>query len=355
MRRIILIIILSCQLSIVNWVAAQSLTPVYKEVNCGEMLYRKPATYVVDFKNNTATALEIKSVDTGCGCAKASYTKGQIMPGASAQVTLTMDAKQLGHFDRVLRVFTDNSDTPAEVLVSGVVVTKIENYSGEYPYKMGNLLADKDAIEFDDINKGQRLSQEIHVMNPTTRNATPVLLRLPAYITTEMKPATLGPKQKGIMKVTIHSNKLRDYGLAQTTVYLARNTSDKATPEKAITISSVLLPPAMAQNDVNRPYAPRLVMSRKYIDMTPLQKKSKYKDVITLKNEGRNALDIQKLQLFTTGVEVSLDKQKIQPGEEATLTVTCKAKELKKQRVRPRLLMITNDPNHQKVVLEIRK
>lgn len=335
---------------------AQTLTPVYREVDCGELIFKRPATYVVELRNNTPGAVEIKDIDTGCGCTTANYTKGSIAPNATAQVALTFDAKQLGHFNRVVRVFTKGDEsTPAEITVRGVVVTKIENYSGEYPHKMGTLLADKDNIEFDDINQGQRLTQEIHVMNPSTRNASPVLLRLPAYITAEMKPAVLGPKQKGIMKVTLHSSKLRDYGLSQTTVYLGSSTSDKVTPEKAISVSSVLLPPAVHADDVKRAYAPRLVMSRNHIDMTPLQKKSKYRDEITLTNNGRTALDIQKLQLFTTGVQVSLDKQKILPGESAKLLVTCKAKDLKKLRVRPRLLMITNDPNNQKVILEVRR
>ena len=336
---------------------AQDLTPIYKEVDCGEMLYMKPATYVVELRNNTGRAVEIKNIDTGCGCTTANFTHGRLMPNAVAKVSLTFDAKQLGHFSRVIRVYTQDNKggKPAEIVVSGVVVTKIVNYSGEYPHKMGMLLADKDNIEFDDINKGQRLTQEIHIMNPSTRNASPVLLRLPSYLTAEMKPAVLGPKQRGIMKVTIHSNGLRDYGLSQTTVFLGSNTSDKVNPEKAITISSVLLPPAVAKDDVKRAYAPKLEMSRKYIDMTPLQTKSKYKDEITISNTGRTVLDIQKLQLFTTGVQVSLDKQKIEPGETANLTVTCKAKDIKKLKVRPRLLMITNDPGNQKVILEIKK
>lgn len=338
-------------------VLAQDLTPIYKEVDCGEMLFNRPATYVVEFKNTSAQNIEIKDVDTGCGCTTANFTQGMIQPNATAQVALTFDAKQLGHFDRVVRVYTkDNREgVPSEVLVKGVVVTKIVNYSGEYPCKMGSLLADNDNIEFDDVNKGQKLTQEIHIMNPSAQNATPVVLRLPAYLTAEITPKVLGPKQKGTVKLTLHSNKLRDYGLNQTTVYLGKNSSDKVTPEKAITVSAVLLPQAVSKDDVNRPYAPRLEMSRNHIDMTPLAKKSKYKDEVTLTNKGRTTLDIQKLQLFTTGVQVSLDKQKIEPGETAKLLVTCKAKDLKKLRVRPRLLMITNDPNNQKVILEIKK
>lgn len=335
--------------------SAQQLTPVYEEVNCGEMLFKHPATYIVEFRNTGTAPAEIVSIDTGCGCTTAQYTQGAIAPNATASVNLTFDAKQLGHFNRVVRVFTKGSELPAEILVSGVVVSKIENYSGEYPYKMGTLLADKDNIEYDDVNQGQRLTQEIHVMNPSSQNATPVMLRLPAYLTAEMKPAVLGPKQKGVMRITLNSTKLRDYGLNQTDVFLGKNNADKVTPEKRVTVSAILLPPAVMQDDVNRPYAGRLSMSKAYIDMSALQKKSKYKDEIILTNEGRHTLEIQKLQLFTAGVQVKLDKQSIEPGETARLTVMCKAKDLKKLHVRPRILMITNDPNHQKVVIEIKR
>ena len=149
--------------------------------------------------------------------------------------------------------------------------------------------------------------------------------------------------------------RIQVYGLNQTSVYLGKNRNDKVSREKMITVSAILLPPALANDDVKRAVAPRLEMSRNYIDMTPLALKSKYKDEVTLTNTGRTVLDIQSLQLFTTGVSVSLDKQKINPGETARLTVTCKAKDIKKLRVRPRILIITNDPNHQKVVLEIKR
>lgn len=338
-------------------VCAQDLTPEIEDVDCGVMLFNKPSTCVVELKNTSAHAVEIKNVDTGCGCTTADFTKGSLMPNAKAKVTLTFDAKQLGHFNRVVRVFTEPNmgGTPAEIIVRGVVVTKIENYSGDYPCHLGTMLADRDNVEFDDVNKGQKLTQEIHIMNPASQNATPVVQRLPSYLTAEVTPKVLGPSQKGTIKLTLHSNKLRDYGLNQTTIYLGKNRSDKVNRDKMITVSAILLPPALAKDDVKRAVAPRLEMSRNYIDMTPLTSKSKYKDEVTLTNNGRTTLDIQSLQLFTTGVNVSLDKQKIEPGETAKLTVTCKARDLKKLRVRPRILMITNDPNHLKVVLEIKR
>lgn len=334
---------------------AQSFTAQSREFECGQMMFRTPATITVTLRNTSTHSAQIKYVDTGCGCSKASYTAGMISPGQDAQVNITFDCKQLGHFDRIVRVYDMQSETPAEFEVRGQVVTKIENYTGDYPFKLGALLTDAESIDFDDVHKGVKMVREIHIMNPTGQNVEPVMLRLPSYLSAEMQPKVLGPKQKGTMYITLNSRDLRDYGLTQSTIYLAKNGSDKVNSDKELTVSTILLPPVIAKSDIKRPYAPRLVMSAKSLDMTELQKKSKAKDEITITNEGKSTLEISKLQLFTTGLQVQLGQQRLEPGESTKLKVTAIGKELKKVRTRPRILMITNDPNNQKVVINIKK
>ena len=92
-------------------------------------------------------------------------------------------------------------------------MSKLINYSGDYPCKLGTLLADVDNIEFDDVNKGQRLVQEINIMNPMGQNVQPTALRLPPYLSIETYPEVIGPKQKGVMYVTLKSRELRDLPL----------------------------------------------------------------------------------------------------------------------------------------------
>lgn len=334
---------------------AQNLKPMIPHVECGQLLFKTPATLTLDVKNLSNAAVTIKEVDTGCGCTTAEYSKGSIIPGNTAQVKLILDCKQLGHFNRVVRIFDSASKDPAEVMISGQVVTKVENFTGEYPNKLGVLLTDIADLEFEDINKGQRSVQEIHIMNPTGQNVQPTALRLPPYLKAEMKPEILGPKQKGTMVFTLNSQELRDYGLTQSVIYLAKDPADKVSAEKEISISAVLLPPVITKDDVSRPYAPKLSMSEKEVDMTMLQNKSKVKAEITITNDGRSNLEISKLQMFTTGLQVQLGKTKIAPGESTKLKVTGIAKDLKKVRTRPRILMITNDPDNQKVVITIKK
>lgn len=338
-----------------NSIFAQVLMPEAKEMECGQILFRTPSAITINFRNSSSTPTIIKNVDTGCGCTLARYSTNEIGPGQTASVTLVFDGKQLGHFERIVRVYDNTSNEPATVDVRGQVVAKLVNYSGDYPYKMGELLTDVNELEFDDINKGLRFAQEIHIMNPTGQNAQPTMLRLPPYLKAEMQPQVLGPKQKGTMTISLKSQELRDYGLTQTSIYLGKTPADKVTAEKEITVSAILLPPAMAKDDIARPYAARLQMSSYEIDMTSLAKKSKAKDEIVLTNTGKSDLEISKLQMFTAGIQVQLDKRVIAPGQSAKLKVTGIAKELKKVHNRPRILMITNDPDRQKVLITIKK
>lgn len=334
---------------------AQSLTPKSPYVDCGQIIYQNPSTVKLTFQNKSKQATSIKSVDTGCGCSKAAFSHATIAPGQSAVIELTFDAKQLGHFERVVRVYDSNSDNPAEVNVAGHVVSKIADYKGEYAYQMGLLATDINELEFNDVYAGQRFVHEIHIQNMGSAAAQPTALRLPPYLKAVMQPSTLGPKQKGTMFITLNASDLRDFGLTQSSFYLAKDPSDKISDDKKIEMSAILLPPPMAKDDVQRPYAAKMQISTEELDMTMLQKKSKVKDEITITNNGRSALEITKVQLFTAGLEVQLDDAVVQPGETTKLKVTGIAKVLKKVKTRPRILLVTNDPDHAKVVINIKR
>ena len=55
---------------------------------------------------------------------------------------------------------------------------------------------------------------------------------------------------------------------------------------------------------------------------------------------------------MTVGLQVSLNKTKLAPGEYAKLKVTAVERDMRLVR-NPRVLMITNDPEQPKVVIEV--
>ena len=120
-------------------------------------------------------------------------------------------------------------------------------------------------------------------------------------------------------------------------------------------VSIVLLPDMKSFDAAHKANAPKLQISATDIDFTNFEGKSKKTAEVILENTGASVLQISSMQLFTRGLKVTLDQRAIQPGQSAKIKITGIASELTKVRTRPRILMITNDPDHAKVVINIKK
>lgn len=347
-RKLLIVALLMCAAV----ACAQKITVAKSTIDCGKTGYMTPVTATFELRNKGSRRLRITDVHPDCGCTQVDYPKGEIGAGDRFTIKLTYDARQLGHFYKQAAVVTSSSAKPLFLTMKGVVLADMRDYSADYPCAFGDLLADKNVLEFDDVNKGDRPQQEIHVLNNGSKAMTPNILHLPPYLSATCTPVTLAPGRVGKVVVTLNSAHLRDYGLTQTSVYLASQIGEKVRPESELPVSAVLLPDFRALQGVNRQYAPKMSLSASALDV-PLAGKSKKSGEIVITNNGRTALVISSLQLFTGGVKVTLDKRELQPGEQTKLRVTAYRDQLKKVRSKPRVLMITNDPDHAKLVIPI--
>lgn len=333
--------------------SAQRLTVKTTTIDVGTTGYEQPVTATFEMRNKGLRRLVIESVKPDCGCTKVEYPK-EVGMGERFTIRLTYDARQLGHFQKMCQVKSNGTKKPFYLTMTGVVSSDMRDFSGDYPVAMGDLLMDADALEFDDVNKGDVPVKEIHLYNKGKKAMRPNLMHLPPYLEAITSPDHLLPGRTATITVKLISEKLRDYGLNKTTLYMAHNPGDKVSQDHAIDVVTVLLPDMKQFEKANKGLAPQLQMSTNDLDFTDFGGKSKKSGSVTLTNTGRSALRITSLQLFTTGLKVTLSKSTIEPGQSATLKVTGIAAELHKLRTRPRILMITNDPDHAKVVVNIR-
>ena len=329
---------------------AQKLIIEKTTIDVGRTGYEQPITAVFEFRVKGSKKVRINDVRPDCNCTKVEYPKTD--QGDKFQIRMTYDARQLGHFDKQAAVVTNATAKPFYIRMKGIVLRDYQNLSKNYPITMGNLLLDHSELEFDDINRGDQQVQLLHIYNSSTTVCQPNLMHLPSYLKATMAPERLGPGRAGTLTVTLNSNELHDYGLTQSAVFLAENPGDTVSADHEIPVSAVLLPSFMGMNAAQKQYAPKMQLSKTTCDIQ-FNSKSKKKDVIEITNKGRTELDISSLQLFTGGLQVSLSKSKLQPGEKTTLKITALRDELKKVRTRPRILMITNDPDHPKVTITI--
>ena len=333
--------------------AAQRISATHEVIDCGSVLYEQPVTAKFELRNK-GNELIIDTVRTSCGCAIASYPRGSIMKGDNFTVEVTYDARQLGHFEKEVAVYSNASDKPFYLKMKGVVVDKLIDFTGKYDYTIGSVRTDNNNIEFDDVNVGDMPIQKIHIINSGSESVSPVVMHLPDYLTASVSPTTIAPGHTGVATITLNSLKLRDYGLTQSSVYLGMYPGDKVSADKEISVSAVLLPGFRNMSETQKHNAPVIKLSSETLDLGTFGDKDDKSGTIIIENNGKSRLDIRSMQMFTTGLKVKLNKSKLRPGESAKLKITAYKKQLKSARSKPRVLMITNDPAKPKVVIHVK-
>ena len=332
---------------------AQKLQVIDKEIDCGKVEYNKPVTATFKMKNKGGRKLVISDVRVSCGCISADYPKGEIPSGEDFEMKVTYNARQMGHFFKEACIYSNGTKEPVYISMKGIVQEHVNDYSKTHPYKVGDLRVDKLDLEFDDVNRGDMPVDVINMVNEGTAVLEPNIMHLPPYLTAEADKPYLRPGQTGKISVTLHSNRIHDLGITQTTLHLANRKGDKVSQENEINASAVLLPSFAQLSENELLNAPQISLSEEEVTME-FGNKDKQTRKIEITNTGKSLLIIRSLHMFSDALRVTLGKQELSPGQKTTLKVTANKQLMAKARTTPRVLMITNDPNKAKVVIKIK-
>ncbi len=333
--------------------SAQRITAKNEIIDCGNVNYEQPVTVKFELTNK-GSELTINQVRVSCGCTSVDYPHAAIQKGDNFTVSATYDARQLGHFEKEIALFCNSEAQPYYLKMRGVVVDGSCDFTGTLDYKIDGMLLDRNDLEFDDVNRGDFPVQRINLKNNTGETISPVVMHLPAYLSATVSPTDIAPGKMGVVAIKLNSKKLRDFGLTQTSVYLAKKPGEKVSHDKEVSVSAVLLPDFDNMSETQLYNAPQIKLSASELDLSGKNGKQLNAGTIIIENVGRSELDIRSMQMFTTGMNIRLNKSKIKPGEQAKMKISVNRKQLRNARSKPRVLMITNDPNNSKVVISVK-
>ena len=334
-------------------VRAQKLNVASAVIDCGQVPYQSPVTVEYEISNKGNKTVRITKARMSCGCTGVEYPQGDIVAGETFAVKVTYDAMTMGHFDKQIDLYTTQGEQPLLLRIKGVVVAEVVDFGGNYAFTLGQIAADRNNIEFDDVNRGEQPQQKIHIRNTTDEMMQPQVMHLPDYMMADVAPTKIKPGHSGVITFTLNSKKLPEMGLNQTSVFLGRFPGDKVSADKEITVSAVLLPNFEKLSAHQLAIAPKIELSSTELSFPPFGNKKKLRAVVRIRNVGKSRLDIRSLRMFTSALQVALNKSKLAPGEEAKMKVTVEAEKLKTARSKPRILMITNDPDNAKVTISV--
>ncbi len=355
MKRILMTLCAAWTLTLLTAWAQPRLTVEEGTQSLGQIAWKLPVSVTYTVTNTGDAPLVLTHVEPDCSCTMANWTEHPIAPGDKGSVNVTFDAAALGHFQKAVAVYTNAEPHLLYLHFKGEVVREVKDYSGSYPYQIGEVRVDKNVLEFPDVQYGQTAALFIGLVNLSDHDYEPVLMHLPPYLQMEAEPAVLPKGEQGVIKLTLDSERLTDLGLTKTSIYLSRFDGDKIGEANELLVSAILLPGLSNLSEAEKTRPPRLTLSQSEVDLSAaLEKRSKAHCDITVGNSGKSPLKISKLQVFHPAVGVSLKKSTLQPGETTKLRVSVTKKEIHRERYHLRLLMITNDPSQPKVEINIK-
>lgn len=321
--------------------------------NLGTVLWSNPVISDFVFTNTGNEPLEIKDVKPACACTIADWTKSPVQPGQTGKITAVFDAKALGTFFKEVEVYSNVSDDPVYLAMEGKVVATDDELvpTEDYDIVLGDVHINRDAIVFDKVNKGTEPVEEILIMNPSRAAFEPVLMHLPEYLEATAMPRRIPAGRSGRIRVKLVTSKLHDVGLTQVPIYLSRFMGDKVGEDNKIDVSVVMLPDFSNLTPQQLADAPKLQLSQTEVAIP--KNKAKVKAVILVTNAGKQPLEVDRLQTFSSAVSVNIPQKTLPAGQSMKMSIAVDKSKLKKNR-QLRILMITNDPENAGQVITIK-
>ncbi len=316
--------------------------------NLGQIKWKHPITAEYVITNTGNAPLVLTDVETDCACSVAQWTQEPIAPGEKGTVSVTFDAEALGHFQKSVAIYTNAEPNLVYLYLRGEVVHEIKDYSQTHPYLIGQIRIDHDSLDFSDIHYGEKRVLNIDVVNQSGETYRPVIMHLPPYLQMKTEPQVLQPEEKGIISLTLDSEKLMYFGTMETCVYLSRFSGDKVGQENKIPVSVTLLPDFSGISENGMQNVPDISISKQQAKAN----KNKVQQDITLTNTGHSPLTIHRLQVFHPAVGALLKKSILQPGESTNLRITVDRHLVDENTDRLYLQMVTDAPAHPKIKID---
>lgn len=332
--------------------AAQNIDAEFDVIDMGDITFQQPSQATFKMKNR-GSEFYLKDVKPFCGCTQVNFPKKNIAKGENFSITVTYDAEMLGHFQKDVALMSDQFEAPYYLTIKGNVVAyptgaEAAEANGGAAVTMGKMLVSRDNIEFADTYQGNMIQEKVTITNLDKQPINPQVIHVPQYMSAQITPSVIQPGKQGVITFTLNANMLPRYGLTQTSVYLAQFPGDVIAKDKEIMVTAIKLP-TLQLSESQRSKVPVLTLSDDAIDLG-----NSLKGDIVLANKGKSPLVISTIQSFCPGLNITLNKMTLNPSESTILRVKGTRKNLKDLKQQPRILLITNDPNSQKVILDVK-
>ena len=159
--------------------------------------------------------------------------------------------------------------------------------------------------DFEVVNGGE---------SPVTVTTAPLT---PAYIKAQMMPATLGPGEKGVIRIGYNGKMRNAYGFQSDNVEFITN--DEAMPRKSISVYATLEESFSELSKEEVAKAPRLVLGESVLDLGRFSSTFTIERQVTITNTGKRELSLRSIQANCECLTATTEVNTLAPGKSTQL------------------------------------
>jgi hypothetical protein len=282
-----------------------------------------PVMHEFLFTNNSSRPVKIVTVQASCGCTTPDWSKDPIGSGKTGFIQASYNPKgRPGYFNKSLTVTTDIDSNPIILQIKGQVAVGTElsghrdfqSANGNWKLKSGSFNMGKVYL------KDEFTVRDFQVLNGGTKAITySGNFVAPAYIKVDVQPKTLGPGEKGHIKVS-YNGKMKDrYGFQSDNIEVV--TDDEENPSKSFSVYATLEDNFKDLKPEEIAKAPQLRLQAASLDFGRIMPNATTVREIQFLNTGKKELLIKSVQGNCTCITASANKTSLKPGEASAIKI----------------------------------
>ncbi|MDR1171254.1 MAG: DUF1573 domain-containing protein [Bacteroidales bacterium] len=309
------------------------------------------ASYDFTFKNSGTAPLIIQDVKTTCGCTTPEWTRQPILPGATGFIKVSYDVKgRPGAIDKMITVHSNSLSSPTSLRIIGEVIPVERHPSEAFRYTAGTIRLDDMHVAFNRMYSYEKPALVVTAYNPGPDIVKIAFIDLPAYIKTEVTPATIKKGEKATIKLTYDAARKNDWGFVSDRISMILN--DNKAKDYKLTVTATIEEDFSRWTAAQLQNAPAVSLDRQVIEAGKIKKGEKKAYQVKLTNNGKSKLSIRKVESGSPLVTVDAPKE-INAGASAGMTITYDSAGQSGEQSKA-ITLITNDPKNAQIILRLK-
>lgn len=297
------------------------------------------------YVNDGDEPLRITAARSSCGCTLPRYTRDDVAPGDTAEITVSYDPTgRPGRFSKNVYIDTNTNPVRTTLTISGTVIGAPATVSQRYPVEMGSAMRlSRGAVMAGDVARGHTKSVFVEVYNASTDTLRPAAVRTPAFVDVAWMPAAVAPGEQTSLVCHVRTDRA-DWGFVADSLVIA---PDAASPERhTLPLTVVVSEDFSSLTDAQRAKAPVVEVNPASIDFGIISRSGGIVKLTTeISNHGRNPLEIRRVYCIDPGITATIGHTRIKPGKSSLLTVCVDPSQLPGALLNSKINIICNDPS----------